>query len=228
MQKDGDVGEYKILAQDEVVAAQLTLKKATLNFLSDNTVQSFEFAKIAPHLDLPESAMSALYPRKLDLLIDAVCHLAEIRKDHFARAFDPNSPKSLEERLDELWAAYLELFPVSLGVITALKSDSALASGVRARAEWAANDDADLNNILFPQVASNGLSPAIMAAIAAVYRGMLISVDHSSENFDAMRQLFHQVIASQVQQEIRYSPPAASLPKEPGTLIRFPVPTDGG
>ena len=67
-----------------------------------------------------------------------------------------------------------------------------------------------------------------MAAIAAVYRGMLISVDHSSENFDAMRQLFHQVIASQVQQEIRYSPPAASLPKEPGTLIRFPVPTEGG
>lgn len=228
MLKDGDAREYDILAQDEVVAAQLTLKKATLDFLRDNTVQTFEFTKIAPHRDLPEVAINALYPRKIDLLIDAVCHLAEVRKEQFARAFDPGSPRSLDERLDDLWADYLELFPVSMGVLTALKSDSDLASGVRARAAWAANGETDLNNILFPQVASNGLSPALMAAIAAVYRGMLISVDHSSENFDAMRQLFHQVIASQIERGPKQSVPTASATGEPATLIRFPVPSDSG
>lgn len=151
---------------------QRRILDATLQSLGETGYSFMSLQEIAARAGVSRGAITHHYVSRLDLTAEAIRYFVRWRQDQIAQAFQKAEPKDLSERLEVLWTTFQMIFPVTLEIVMALRSDKKLKDLFSKRKTHELDAIAQDYENFFPEFSGINLPSSIVSMIVAFYRGL--------------------------------------------------------
>lgn len=189
--------------KERTETTQQNVLQSTLRCLGTKGYHAFTLQDIADAAGISRGAITHHYKTKLELTAEAVRYFVDWRFSQVMDTAQDNAALDLPAKLDRLWDSFVQIFPITLEIIFALRSDRELRELVGTR-----RDSVLQGNIIdelvsgyvkiFSAYSSIDLPERVISVINAFYRGLYIEamsappekITEIKANFQAMVMLF--------------------------------------
>lgn len=158
---------------------QQKVLQSTLRCLGTKGYHSFTLQDIADGAGVSRGAITHHYTTKLELTAEAIRYFVEWRHASVIETDAENAPLDLPAKMDKLWDSFVQIFPITLEIIFALRSEKELRDLVGRKRhdvlKGSIIDDLVSGYAkIFAQYAAVDLPDTLIAVVNAFYRGLYI------------------------------------------------------
>ena len=165
--------------RERTETTQQNVLQSTLRCLGTKGYHAFTLQDIADAAGISRGAIAHRYRTKLELTAEAVRYFVDWRFSQVADTIEANGPLDLPARLDRLWESFVQIFPITLEIIFALRSDRELRDLVGKRRDAVLQgsivDELVSGYVkIFSDYSQMDLPDSVISMVNAFYRGLYI------------------------------------------------------
>ncbi len=186
--------------KERTETTQQNVLQATLRCLGTKGYHAFTLQDVADAAGISRGAITHHYRTKLDLTAEAVRYFVDWRFSKVMDTAQENGPLDLPAKMDRLWHSFVQIFPITLEIIFALRSDRELREMVGQR-----QDTVLQGNIIdelvsgyakiFSHYSAIDLPESLISVINAFYRGLYIeAMSAPPERIAAIKSNFQDMV----------------------------------
>jgi AcrR family transcriptional regulator len=165
--------------RERTETTQQNVLQATLKCLGTKGYHAYTLQDIADAAGISRGAITHHYKTKLELTAEAVRYFVDWRFSQVMDTAQDNAPLDLPAKMDRLWNSFVQIFPITLEIIFALRSDRELRDLVGKRRDTVLQgnivDELVSGYVkIFSQYSAIDLPESVISVINAFYRGLYI------------------------------------------------------
>ena len=165
---------YRRSQRERSETMQKRVLEATLYCIGQQGYQYTSLQDIAQAADVSRGAITHHFVNKLELCAAAIRYFVDWRQMVVTKAMETRRCESQADRLDALWETFLDVFPITLEILIALRADRELRQLVDRRGERNFEKIITGYGGLFTDASGLHLPRSVMSMITAFFRGLYI------------------------------------------------------
>ncbi|MBY9067264.1 TetR/AcrR family transcriptional regulator [Hyphomonas sp. WL0036] len=182
-------------------AMQRRILEATLRVVGNQGYHSFSLQDVADEARISRGAITHHYTSKVDLAAEAIRYYNTWRFSRVTDVSEETLMLTLTQKMDRLWTSFVEIFPITLEIIFALRADKELRELVGQKKGKIVEELISGYVKIFSEYSGLHLPMNIIAVINAFYRGLYLeAMAAPPERVNQIKDDFQKIIISFLKQ----------------------------